>query len=119
MRARALGTIFLLALLGLAMTACMQFGEYAMGGACEGLSQEVASAVRSAYAIDPDISGLWAGEDEVWCRFTVGVDSDVDATNEVRMSLRREVERLLHAASPGIEVTLLYANDSDPVAVQR
>lgn len=97
----------------------MQFGEYAMGGACEDLSHEVSSAVRSAFSVDPEISGLWAGEDDVWCRFTVGVGSDVDATNEARVSLRRDVERLLHGASSGIEVTLLYAKDSDLVAVHR
>jgi len=95
----------------------MQFGEYAMGGECQDLFEDVASAVRDAYGVEPEISGLWAGEADVWCRFTVEVGSDLDADDEARMSVRQAVESLMDEAGSGIEVTLMYANDSDLVAV--
>lgn len=117
MQTRTLGLMALLASLAFATTGCMQFGEYAMGGACEDLSEDVASVVRDAYGTEPEISGMWAGEADVWCRFTVNVGSDLAADDEARVSVRQAVEALMDEAGSDIEVTLTYANGSDHVAV--
>jgi len=64
MRARTLGAAALLPILAFAMAGCMQFGEYAMGGECEALSEDVASAVQEINGAEPDVEELWAGEAE-------------------------------------------------------
>lgn len=116
MRARTLGAAALLPILAFAMAGCMQFGEYAMGGECEALSEDVASAVQEIYGAEPDVEELWAGEAEDWCRFTVDIGSDLDTEDARRASTRRAVEELVNEVGSGIRVTLLYKDDRDVVA---
>lgn len=116
MRARTLGAIALLPILAFATSGCMQFGEYAMGGECEALSEDVASAVQHIDGAEPEVGELWAGEAENWCRFTVDIGSDLDTGDADRTAMKRAVEELVNEVGSGIRVTLLYENDMDVVA---
>lgn len=116
MRARTLGAIAVFPILAFAMAGCMQFGEYAMGGECEALSEDVASAVQEINGAEPEVGELWAGEAENWCRFTVDIGSDLTTGDAHRASTRRAVEELVNEVGSGIRVTLLYKDDMDVVA---
>lgn len=94
----------------------MQFGEYAMGGECEALSEDVASAVQEISGAEPEVGELWAGEAENWCRFTVDTGTDLDTGDADRASMKQAVEQLVNQVGSGIRVTLLYGDDMDIVA---
>lgn len=115
MRARALGVLFLLPFLAFGASGCMQFGEYAMGGECEALSEDVASVVQEISGAEPAIGELWAGQADAWCEFTVDTGSDLDTRDADRASLTRAVEDVVRESGSGIRVTLLFGDDTDVV----
>lgn len=94
----------------------MQFGEYAMGGECEALSEDVVSAVQEITGTEPEARDMWAGEAENWCEFTVDTGSDLDTGDAERASIEQAIQELVKRVGSGIRVTLLYGNDMDVVA---
>lgn len=98
----------------LSTAGCIQLGEYAMGSDCENFSQGVAKAIRDAYAVEPQIESMWAGEADVWCSFDALTGQDLAPDDPARINVRNTLQSLIERTfSSGVEVTVVYESDED------
>ncbi|BAJ73288.1 SAM-dependent methyltransferase [Microbacterium testaceum StLB037] len=97
-------------------TGCVQWGEYAMGGECAGLSQRVSDVVDDAYGTTVTIDDLWAGESDVWCRFDVVTGENLPEGDPQRRDVADRVLAMVNDFSvEGVEVALRYTSGSDTI----
>ena len=115
-RYRALAPLALIAVV-FSTTGCLQWGEYAMGGECAGLSQRVSDIVDDAYGTTVTIDDLWAGESDVWCRFDVVTGENLPERDPQRREVADRVLTMVNDFSvEGVEVALRYTSGSDTIA---